>query len=149
MILLEFVIENFFTNWVEEPTWDEKNLDLFFTSENDIIEDISVGKVFGSSDSCCQFKCIMVYFTLKFSELFKRNWSNWKLKFKKKLTSRPSALLLGSWKHWLKMIWDHSGIFSQQTLRKSRWSSSQPWLSMWERIWNRNVCMAKLKMPWE
>jgi len=48
--LLEFVNENFLTQWVREPTRGENILDLVLTTEDDIVSDLKVGEELGSSD---------------------------------------------------------------------------------------------------
>ena len=50
MPLLEFVNDNFLTQWVREPTRGENILDLVLTTEDDIVSDLRVGEELGSSD---------------------------------------------------------------------------------------------------
>ena len=49
-LLLEFANNEFLTQWVREPTRGDNILDLVFTSEDDIVEDVSVGEELGGSD---------------------------------------------------------------------------------------------------
>ena len=49
-LLLEFVNDEFLTQWVREPTRGGNILDLVLTTEDDIIEDLSVGEEIGGSD---------------------------------------------------------------------------------------------------
>ena len=49
-LLLEFANNEFLTQWVREPTRGDNILDLVFTSEDDIVEDLSVGEELGGSD---------------------------------------------------------------------------------------------------
>ncbi|KAK3884190.1 hypothetical protein Pcinc_011535 [Petrolisthes cinctipes] len=48
--LLEFVNDEFLTQWVREPTRGANILDLVLTSEDDIIQDLSVNEEIGGSD---------------------------------------------------------------------------------------------------
>ncbi len=48
--LLEFVNDNFLTQWVKEPTRGDNILDLVLTTEDDIVSDLRVGEELGSSD---------------------------------------------------------------------------------------------------
>ena len=48
--LLEFVSDNFLSQWVKEPTRGENILDLVLTTEDDIVSDLRVGEELGSSD---------------------------------------------------------------------------------------------------
>lgn len=48
--LLEFVNDNFLTQWVREPTRGENILDLVLTTEDDIVCDLRVGEELASSD---------------------------------------------------------------------------------------------------
>ena len=50
MPLLEFVNDNFLTQWVREPTRGNNILDLVLTTEDDIVTDLSTGEELGSSD---------------------------------------------------------------------------------------------------
>ena len=49
-LLLDFVNDEFLTQWVSEPTRGGNILDLVLTTEEDIISDISVGEEVGGSD---------------------------------------------------------------------------------------------------
>ena len=58
--LLNFVNEGFFTQWVREPTRGANILDLVLTSEDDIIEEVSVDEELGGSDHRLIRFCIRV-----------------------------------------------------------------------------------------
>ena len=49
-LLLEFVNDEFLTQWVREPTRGRNILDLVLTSEDDLVDDLSVGEELGGSD---------------------------------------------------------------------------------------------------
>ena len=48
--LVEFVNDCYLTQWVKEPTREHNILDLVLTTEDDIIDDLSVGEHLGTSD---------------------------------------------------------------------------------------------------
>ena len=49
-LLLEFVNDEFLTQWVREPTRGNNILDLVLTSEDDLVNELSVGEELGGSD---------------------------------------------------------------------------------------------------
>jgi hypothetical protein len=50
--LIDFSNENYLTQVVEEPTRGNNILDLIFTSEEDLISNVTVGECLGTSDHC-------------------------------------------------------------------------------------------------
>jgi len=75
--LLDFVNDNFLTQWVREPTRGENILDLVLTTEDDIISTLNVGEELGSSDHK------IIRFTLKVPEAATRGNRSDKLDFRR------------------------------------------------------------------
>ena len=48
--LVDFADDNFLTQWVEEPTRGENILDLVFTTDDELVSDLSVDECLGGSD---------------------------------------------------------------------------------------------------
>ena len=75
--LLEFVNDNFLTQWVREPTRGNNILDLVLTSEEDIVTDLSTGEKLGNSDHR------LVRFTLRVPETRSRESAVRKFDFRR------------------------------------------------------------------